>query len=88
MKAPVPREQPAAVVVSDATSFAVLGLTGRQFVAWLKKSHIHHARVGRKTLARLDDCLAALDKLTGRDQEPPPWNEDEIVQRAARGTRS
>lgn len=80
-------ELPSPVVVSDLTALPIVGLTGRQFRAWVRDASIPHAKVGRRTLARLDDVLAAIDRSSGRGAAPPRWDEEEIIARAAGGRR-
>jgi hypothetical protein len=77
---------PVAVVVSDLTSLAVLGLTARQFKAFLRERQVPHFRQGRRTLARVDRVLEALDRLAGA-QPLPEWNEASVIELAARGGR-
>jgi hypothetical protein len=84
MTAPTAVVAPA--VVSDATSLAVLGLTPRQFRAFLIAQSVPHAKIGRRTVARLDRVLEVIDRLSGA-RITAPWNEDEIIARAA-GRRS
>jgi hypothetical protein len=76
---------PAVVVVSDATALAVLGLTDRQFKAFLRQQAVLHFKQGRRTLARLDRILEAMDRMSGADV--PAWDEATVIARAARGGR-
>jgi hypothetical protein len=79
----------AAVVISDATSLAALGLTGRQFKAFVREHAIPHAKVGRRTVARLDRVLEAIDRLSGVAEPRRPassWDEAAVVAMAARPT--
>jgi len=75
----------APVIVSDATSLAVVGLTARQFKSFLREHDVAHARHGRRTLALLAHVTEALARMTGADL--PQWNEAEIIARAAGGRR-
>jgi hypothetical protein len=77
----------AAAVVSDATSLAVVGLSARQFRAFLVAQSVPHAKVGRRTVARLEDVLAVIDRLSGRAAPASriPWSEAEVIELAARG---
>ena len=75
-----------AIVVSDATAPAVLGLTGRQFRAFLREHDVAHAKIGRRTVARVDRVLEALDRLAGAIPLAA-WSEDNVVALAARGRR-
>lgn len=70
-----------AVVVSDATSLAVVGLTPRQFRAFLREQSVPHAKVGRRTVARVDRVLEAIDRLSGTNVRAP-WSEEETIRRA------
>ena len=74
------------VVVSDATALVVLGLTGRQFRGFVRAHSVPHAKCGRRTLARLDLVLEAIDRLSGakaRRSLATAWDEDSIVKMAA-----
>jgi len=64
---------------------ACVGLTSRQFRAFVREHHVPHARIGRRTCARLDHVLAAIDRLSGADL--PQWNEGDVIRRAASGRR-
>lgn len=78
---------PEARVVSDLTSLAVLGLVARQFKAFLRTNGIPHCKVGRRTLAKTDDVLAVIDRLTGAPSSPGPGpglTEAEAVELAVR----
>jgi hypothetical protein len=75
------------VVVSDLTALVVVGLTARQFRAFLREHEVPHAKVGRRTLARLEDVLDAIDRSSGRGATPARWNEEEIIARAVGGRR-
>ncbi len=74
-----------AVVVSDATALAVVGLTARQFRTFVREHGVPYARVGRRTLARVDHILAALDRLSGATA--PAWSEAAVIEAAARAGR-
>jgi hypothetical protein len=76
----------AATLVSDATSMAVLGLTPRQYRAFLVERGVPHFKAGRRTLARLDRILEAADRLSGAAPRAA-WNEAEVIAEAARGGR-
>jgi hypothetical protein len=85
-----PRREPESVavnaaVVSDATAMACLGLTPRQFRAFVREHQVPHARIGRRTCARMDHVLATIDRLSGAAL--PAWSEDEVIARAAGGRR-
>lgn len=80
-------EAPMAVVVSDRTAPTVLGLpNARAFVGFLAALGVTPVKVGRRWYARLDAILAAIDARTGATTARA-WNEDELIERAARGTR-
>ena len=77
----------AAAVVSDATSLAAVGLTPRQFKAFVREHAVPHAKVGRRTVARLDRILEAIDRLSGVAEPRLPasaWDEAAVVAIAAR----
>jgi hypothetical protein len=84
------RETPAVppVIVSDLTSLPAVGLTARQFLAFVRAHQVPHAKVGRRVLARLDDLLNALDRLSGRGAPKPaavPVARAALIESAARG---
>jgi hypothetical protein len=85
VKAP-PLAVVAAAIVSDTTSLAVLGLTGRQFRAFLREQAVPHTKIGRRTVARVDRVLDAIDRLSGAEPARAPWSEDDVIARAARKT--
>ena len=70
-----------AVVISDQTAFAVVGLDARQFRRFLRENNVAHTTVHRHPLARLDDFLAALDRLSGAEQRSD-WSEERMIARA------
>ena len=74
------------VVVSDATSLAVVGLTPRQFRAFVREHRIPHAKIGRRTLVRIDRLLETIDRLSGAEprETAVTWDEAAIVEMAAR----
>jgi hypothetical protein len=76
----------APVLVSDATSFAIVGLTPRQFRAFVREHGVPHAKIGRRTVVRLDRLLEVHDRLSGAEPRRPSaaWDEDTIVAMAAR----
>lgn len=79
------RSRVVVLTVSDATSLESLGLTGRQFRKFLKEHNVPHARVGRRTIARADLVLAAIDHMSGGAPRPAPtWDEGATVAAAAR----
>jgi len=77
------------VLVSDATALPAVGLSPRQFKAFVREHAVPHAKVGRRTVARLDRILEAIDRLSGV-AEPrrsvSAWDEAAIVEMAARPT--
>jgi len=50
----------------------VLGMSPRNFRDFVRKHSIPHARVYRRTIARLDRVLEALDLLSGVQPLPQP----------------
>jgi hypothetical protein len=74
------------ILVSDATSFAVAGLTPRQFCAFVRKHRIPFAKDRRRTLVRVDRLLEAIDRLSGEGPSRPraALTEDQVVAMAAR----
>jgi hypothetical protein len=77
------------VLVSDATSLAALGLSARQFKRFVREHAVPHAKVGRRTVARLDRILEAIDRLSGVAESRRPasaWDEAAVVAMAARPT--
>lgn len=76
-----------AVLVSDATALAVVGLTPRQFRAFVRKHTIPRVRAGRRTLVRVDQLLEVFDRLSGATSRPSAaaWDEEAVIAAAARG---
>ena len=72
-----------AVLVSDATALAVVGLTPRQFRAFVRKHTIPRVRAGRRTLVRVE----VFDRLSGATSRPSAaaWDEEAVIAAAARG---
>lgn len=73
------------VTISDDQALATTGLTPRQFRAALRELGVPHAKIGRRTVCRVDAWLAAVDKLAGATPRRPsvPWDEEAAIQRAA-----
>lgn len=71
-----------ALVVSDKSAPEQLGLSGRQFLAFVRALSVPHVKVGRRVLARADAILAAIDRGAGI-APAPAWSADECVERAA-----
>lgn len=83
-----PKVTAAPILVSDATALAVVGLTPRQFRAFVAEHGLPLVRVGRRRLVRADALLEAFDRLSGASPRPAPvWDEATIVAEAARGAR-
>lgn len=59
-----PSKPPAAqitpIAISDASAFASIGLTSRQFRKWLVTENVPHRRIGRRTLALVEDVRRGL----------------------------
>ena len=51
------------LAVTDRTCAAVLGIEPRVFRELLVRESVSHARLGRRVVARVEDVLAALDRL-------------------------
>ncbi len=51
------------VTVTDRTCAAVLGLEPRVYRELVTRVRIPHATIGRRIVARVDDMLAALDRM-------------------------
>ena len=56
----------APAIVSDLTSPQVVGLEPRQFRDFLRTAGVPHATVGRRVLARVEDVVAAIERLSSR----------------------
>jgi hypothetical protein len=84
-----PRATVAPITVSDATALAVVGLTPRQFRAFVREQGIPRVRVGRRTLVRVDRLLEAIDRLSGATPRPcaAAWDEQATIEAAARGAK-
>jgi hypothetical protein len=80
---------PSAVLVSDATALAVVGLTPRQFRAFVREHAIPRVRAGRRTLVRVDQLLDVFDRLSGTTARPSAavWDEEAVIAAAARGRK-
>ncbi len=61
----------APVTVSDRTAPLVLGLEPRAFRALVERERIPHATIARRTVCRVEDVLAALDRLVTRPEGEP-----------------
>jgi hypothetical protein len=86
------------VTVTDRTCAAVLGLEPRVYRELVSRGRIRHATIGRRIVTRVDDVLAALDRmaegtvttptiLSGDDAEGVPERgptADEILARIGR----
>lgn len=77
-----PPLMPAAVTASDRTCIAIFGVPWRTLKAFLELRGIPYGHVGRRPVVRVDLVLAALE-----GAEHPVWNEQETIERAARGGR-
>lgn len=80
------RQIVAAAVVSDLTSWEILGLTARQYRQWLVDHQVPHETWRRHVFARVDHVLAALDRASGAGSASS-LTEDDVVRLAARGSR-
>jgi hypothetical protein len=72
----------APALVSDASAPAVVGLTPLQFRRALREHGVAHCKIGRRTLARVEDVVALVDRLSGR--VTAAMTEDEVVALARR----
>jgi hypothetical protein len=71
----------APVTVTDRTSALVLGIEPRAYRAFVVRERIPHARLGRRIVARIEDILAALDRLAGKIEPPvAPFPDEEAEQ--------
>ncbi len=61
----------APATVTDLTSAIVLGLEARPYRELLAREHVPHARIGKRVIARVEDVLAALDRVAARQQDEP-----------------
>jgi hypothetical protein len=78
-----------AVIVTDATALSVVGLSPRQFRAFVRVHGIPHVRSGRRTLVRVDRLLEVVDRLSGAPARASDaaWDEGAVVAAAARGSK-
>ena len=74
----------ASVVVSDATSLAVLGLNGRQLRALIVERAVPHARWRRHVSARVDHLLQALGLADAAPCPTQPWDEEAAIAAAVK----
>jgi hypothetical protein len=83
-----PSKPPAATIepiaISDATSLASIGLTPRQFRCWIAAEGIPHRRVGRRTVALVEDVRRALGATPAA---APAMSRVDLVRLAAGGGR-
>jgi hypothetical protein len=84
-----PRVAAAPLVISDASAPAVVGLTARQFRAFVREHGLPAVKAGRRTLVRAEVLLEAIDRLSGSAPRPAgdALDEDTIVELAARGAK-
>jgi hypothetical protein len=58
----------APVTVTDLTAPIIFGLEARQFRDLVRLEKIEHARIGQRVVARVDDVLDALARITTRQK--------------------
>lgn len=63
------------VTVTDLTSAIVLGLEPRQFRELVASAKVPHTRLGHRVVCRVEDVLAALERLRG--DSPSAANADD-----------
>jgi len=96
-RAPRPRATSALAIVpaavTDRTAPAVLGLEPRAYRRLVERERIPHAVVARRVVCRVDDVLAALDRVARRtgdtevvdpaadDLDDQPQSADEVLRR-------
>jgi hypothetical protein len=54
------------LTVSDLTAAAIVGLEPRPYREFLRAERVRHARLGRRVVARVEDVLAAIDRVADR----------------------
>jgi hypothetical protein len=62
----------APATVTDRTAPLVLGLEPRAYRELVSRLHVPHARIGRRVVARVDDVLAAFDRIARADGAVEP----------------
>ena len=84
-----PRLTVAPITVSDATALATVGLTPRQFRAFVQEHGIPRVRIGRRTIVRVDRLLEVVDRLSGATPRlsAAAWDEEATIKAAARGAK-
>ena len=78
----------ATVLVSQATSLALLSLSRKRFIVLVRDRGIRHTVDRRLIIARLDDVLAALGLADAAQATPAPAWSPEMVLRAIRGGKA
>jgi hypothetical protein len=69
----------APVTVTDRTCALVFGLEARQWCEWLDAADVPHTKIGRRTIALVADCVAALSRSAARTTDAPtPIKNDEL----------
>jgi hypothetical protein len=76
----------AALVVSDLTAAAIVGMSGRQLRRFVAEHAVPHCVWRRHVYVRADRLLEALDRLSGA-APLRQWDEGAVVEMAARGAR-
>ncbi len=66
----------APATVTDLTAPAVIGLEARTFREFVGREHVPHARLGHRIVARVDDVLAALDRVARRAKDDKPASDE------------
>lgn len=74
------------VTVTDRTCAAVLGLEPRVYRELVTRARIPHATIGRRVVTRVDDVLAALDRMAeGTAATPTTLSGDDGEEACERG---
>lgn len=75
----------APITLTDRTCGALTGVPWDTMREWCVAHGVAIAKIGRRSVVRLDDYLSAFDIASGRSAPRPaaPWNPDEIIARAA-----
>jgi hypothetical protein len=86
-----PRRRPGQPVgapdfISDKSADHQLGLTGRQYLAFLRKYNVPYVKLGRRVLARRELVVVCLDRLSGVTA-PVEDSDERLLRLAAGGSR-
>ena len=73
------------LAISDASAFASIGLTGRQFRRWLIDEQIPHRKIGRRTVALAEHVRSALGATPTPAPQSSTLSRDSLIRLAAAG---